>query len=73
MKTKKMIELIDIISVEEADDSTKEDVDLKHVVILMLTYGEVFVAGRYETYKKKWMDYKERVNKNSAFINTGKN
>ena len=68
-----MIELLDIISIEEADDVTKNEVDLEHVVILMLTYGEVFIVGKYAAYKKLWLEYKKRMDEKSGFINVGKN
>lgn len=73
MRSKKMIELADVLSIEEADDVTKEDVNLEDVVILVLSYGDVFVNGKYTSIKKKWLNYKKKIEEDSSFINASKN
>lgn len=71
--TKKMINLVDIISVEEASNDLISILKRSDIVCLTLNYDDICVIGSYKKYKKLFLDYGEYIKKNKESINFLKN
>jgi len=61
-KSKKLILMEDITSIEEADEDSQIEFNVKYLTILFTIYGESICAvGKYSTFKDKFLKYREYI------------
>ena len=70
--TKKMINMCDIISIEEANEDTQDFLERPDIVRITLTYDDLCVVGSYKKYKLLFIKYGEYT-RSKEIINFTKN
>jgi hypothetical protein len=70
--TKKMVNLSDIVSIEEASSDVQSLLERSDICCMTLTYEDLCVVGSYKKYKKLFLEYGAYV-KSKEGINFLKN
>lgn len=60
-RVRKVIDLGDILTIEEANPKMKEDLDEANLVYLNIGYDEIIIVDKYKRIKKLWSDYKKHI------------
>jgi len=72
-RTRKLIELRDIISIEESGQEVIRELESQGLVLITLTYTELIIEESYSTIKRKWKKFREEAkvadNKLSNMLN----
>lgn len=58
-RVRKVIDLGDILTIEEANPKMREDLDEANLVYLNIGYDEIIIVDKYKRIKKLWSDYKK--------------
>lgn len=60
-RVRKVIDLGDILTIEEANPKMREDLNEDNLVYLNIGYDEIIIVDKYKRIKKLWSEYKKYI------------